>query len=62
MALYAKNFPDILRKTLEEHKAGDSFLELVQAVKESDMIANGITIVSALFNNSEHSIEDNARV
>lgn len=62
LALYAKNYPDLLRQVLLEHQAGDSFLELVQSVRDQEMIAHGITIISALFTNAEQTEEDNEKI
>lgn len=62
LGLYAKNYPQLLRKVLEENKATNSFLELVESVRDQEMIAHGLTIISAIYTNVDQSEEDNERV
>lgn len=62
LGLYAKNYPQLLRKVLEENKAIDSFLELVESVRDQEFIAHCITIISAIYTNADYSEEDNERV
>jgi hypothetical protein len=62
LALYAKNYPQILRKVLNQHQANQSFVELVESVRDQEMIAHGLSICSAIFSTPEHSKEDNEQV
>jgi hypothetical protein len=62
LALYAKNYPNVLKLVLEEHKAGDSFLELIESVKDQEIIAHGLSIISALYTKVEQTLEENKKV
>ena len=62
LGLYSKTHPEVLREVLEENKASESFMELVESIKDQEMIAHGLTIISAMFSTREHSLEDNERI
>ncbi|CAI2361021.1 unnamed protein product [Moneuplotes crassus] len=62
LGLYSKNFPEMMRSVLEENKASESFLQLVESVKDTEMIVHGLTILSAMFSTTEHTAEDNERI
>lgn len=62
LGLYSKNFPELMREALEENKASESFLQLVESVKDTEMIVHGLTILSTMFSTTEHTAEDNERI
>lgn len=62
LALFAKNYPEILRKSLEGHKMGDLFLEIVGTAKNTEIIAHSITVISAVYANVSQTEEENEKV
>jgi len=62
LALYAKNYPQFLRQVLEDHKAGESFLSLIEVAKEHETITHGISIITAVYASTQMSEEDNEKI
>lgn len=62
LALYAKNFPQMLKKVLDEHQVTESFLGLLEMVQDHEIITNGITILTAIYANNEASEEQHEKI
>ena len=62
LALYAKNFPQMLKKVLDEHQVTESFLGLLEMVQDYEIITNGITILTAIYANNEASEEQHEKI
>ena len=62
LALFAKHFPQVLKQVLEEHKVTDSFLSLIEMVQNHEVITHGITIITAIYSNSEATMEQHEKV